>query len=351
MTNPFFFYSDSLPRFLYDKKISIVFSTYQAGKIFFLSSVNGSNLQMYAKNFPRPMGIALEEGKMAIANKSRVDIFSRSGSLAHAFPPRPKHFDTLFVPQTTYYTGMADIHELNWGNEGLWAVNTAFSCLCKMDDRYSFKPQWKPEFITELAPEDRCHLNGLAMKDGKPFCVSVFDKTNTKEGWRNGKADTGMLINVETNEIIVDSLSMPHSPFYNDGKIYFLQSAIGGVFVYDLERKKLSQISKLTCFARGLDLFEDYLIVGGSKLRDTSSLFSGIAETIPDGLAGVYVINKYTGEQEARITFTENITEIFSVHIIKDTLRPAILTQNDEEAATFIMAPNNQCYWMKKETT
>ena len=351
MNKPFFFYSESLPRFLYENKVSIVFSTYQAGKVIFLSSVSGERLQMYAKNFPRPMGIALKDGKMAIANKSRIDVFSRSRSLAQSFPSKKKYYDTLFIPQVSYYTGMADIHEVVWGNNELWAVNTAFSCLCVMDERYSFIPKWKPDFITELAPEDRCHLNGLALKDGKPYIVSMFDRTNAKEGWRNGKFDTGLLINVENNEILADALSMPHSPVYDNGKLYFLQSATGKVCVYNIENMNIDVLTTLTCFTRGMDVYDDYLIVGGSKLRESSSLFSGVADSIHDGLAGIFILNKNTGEQEARITFTENISEIFSVHLIRNTYRPAIITQNDEEAEKFIMAAENQCYWVKNIIT
>jgi len=40
-------------------------------------------------------------------------------------------------------------------------VNTLFSCLAPVSERYSFLPLRQPPFITKLAAEDRCHLNGV----------------------------------------------------------------------------------------------------------------------------------------------------------------------------------------------
>ena len=56
-------------------------------------------------------------------------------------------------------------------------MNTLFSCLAGLDSRYSFVPRWRPPFISALAAEDRCHLNGLAMVDGDApaFLVARHD--------------------------------------------------------------------------------------------------------------------------------------------------------------------------------
>ena len=68
-------------------------------------------------------------------------------------------------------TGEIQCHEIAWGSTDngepdLWIVNTLFSCLAGLDPRYSFVPRWRPPFVSALAPQDRCHLNGLAMRDG-----------------------------------------------------------------------------------------------------------------------------------------------------------------------------------------
>src|SRR5947209_15759758 len=58
--------------------------------------------------------------------------------------------------------------------EELWFVNTRFSCLCTIDRAHSFVPRWRPPYITALAPEDRCHLNGLGLVNGEVRYVTAL---------------------------------------------------------------------------------------------------------------------------------------------------------------------------------
>lgn len=95
---------------------------------------------------------------------------------------------------------------------GLWLVNTRFSCLCTIDSKHSFVPRWRPRFVSGLSPEDRCHLNGLGMRDGRPRYVTALGQTDERGGWRANKRDGGCLIDVDSGEIISQRLSMPHSP-------------------------------------------------------------------------------------------------------------------------------------------
>ena len=126
------------------------------------------------------MGLAFSEdgSKLAVASSHMIDIFGTTPELAHHYPEKRNHYDKLYIPQARYYTGYVDTHEIAYGNEGLWTINTKFSALTLMDEARHFIPKWTPPFISELAPEDRCHLNGLAMKDGKPRFVSMFSQTN-----------------------------------------------------------------------------------------------------------------------------------------------------------------------------
>ena len=109
----------------------------------------------------------------------------------------------------------------------LWVVNTLFSCLCTLDGVHNFVPQWKPRFITAIRAEDRCHLNGLAVVDGRPRYLSALGETDTREGWRPGKATGGCLIDIASGEAVVRGLCMPHSPRVHDGQLMFLESGRG----------------------------------------------------------------------------------------------------------------------------
>jgi uncharacterized protein (TIGR03032 family) len=126
----------------------------------------------------------------------------------------------LYLPQVGYTTGDLDIH--NMGIEASGRVvfaNTRFSCLTTTSDSHSFHPIWTPEFITRLAPEDRCHLKGLAMRDGAPAFVTAVSASDVADGWRDRRADGGIVIDVASNEIVAGGLSMPHSPRWHDGRL------------------------------------------------------------------------------------------------------------------------------------
>jgi hypothetical protein len=118
--------------------------------------------------------------------------------LAPQVQPRETH-DACFLPRSSDVTGDIGIHEMAWAGaeaDELWVVNTRFSCLCTLDPAYSFVPQWQPPFITALAAEDRCHLNGLAIVDGCPRYVTALGRTDVRNGWRAGKARGGVLMSV-----------------------------------------------------------------------------------------------------------------------------------------------------------
>jgi len=99
-------------------------------------------------------------------------------------------------------------------------VNTRFSCLSTRDANFSFVPRWRPKFISSLAAEDRCHLNGLAMREGRPRYVTALGESDARAGWREKKASRGCLIDVESGEIISSELSIPHSPRWHERRLW-----------------------------------------------------------------------------------------------------------------------------------
>ncbi len=117
------------------------------------------------------------------------------------------HYERLYVPRLSYTTGDIDAHELGIDkNDQLIFVNTKYSCLATPDTVHSFKPLWKPPFISKIAPEDRYHLNGLAMKDGAPKYVTAVSHSDVVDGWRERRHEGGILIDVENDRIHGGSL-------------------------------------------------------------------------------------------------------------------------------------------------
>ncbi len=345
---PFFYYSQSFARLLKKLNITLVFSTYQAGRVVFVSSPTGETLYKFAKNFKRPMGMDVSENRLAVASRNYIEQFSMSPKLARAFPPKPGFYDAFYTPQVKYYTGISDMHEVALVGEDVWAVNTAFSCITKMSSTRHFEVMWQPDFITELAPEDRCHLNGMILDDGQPAYVTFFDTSNTDNGWRKTPLNTGVLYDCQQQKALVSNLAMPHSPLKDGDTIYFLQSATGEVMQYHLPTGKLTCIIKLTSFLRGMDKLGDYLFIGASKMRQESKTFKDLPIS-EQSFAGIEVVDLTTQKRVAGLTYTDKIKEIFEVKLIKNIATPLMLTEQDEGYERCISCGDTINYWLVED--
>src|SRR5947207_9982868 len=148
---------------------------------------------------------------------------------------------------------------------------TRFSCLCTLDPDYSFVPRWQPPFISALAAEDRCHLNGLAMVDGRPRYVTALGESDTARGWRANKPRGGCLIDVDSGAVLSRGLSMPHSPRWHDGRLWVLESGTGQLLLIDGATGRRQRIAEVPGFGRGLAMAGPYAFIGLSKIRKTSA--------------------------------------------------------------------------------
>ena len=220
-------YSPNLPELLNYTDCTLIISTYQAGKIIFVSAIDTHNLIQLSFGFHRPMGIAATGDQLAVATRDTVEVLVDSPELSSADSKRFGMHDRLYVPQTTYFSGEVNMHDIAWGDDGLLGVNTLFSCLVLANNTLSFEPKWFPSFIPASVGEDRCHINGLALEEGKPRYVTALGESNIEKGWRRDKVSGGILIDVEKDEIVLRNLPMPHSPRIYDDALYFLLSSTG----------------------------------------------------------------------------------------------------------------------------
>ncbi|MFH0867047.1 MAG: TIGR03032 family protein [Bacteroidota bacterium] len=322
-------YSPEVPKLLLKLNCSLVISTYQAGKVIFLSPQNNESLIQLPRTFLKPMGIAVDHNhpsrKMAIACKDEIIVFVNSPELGLHYPSKPNTYDAFFVPRLTYHTGDVDLHDLLWGNDKIFAVNTLFSCIATFDDTYNFTPYWTPPFISRIVSEDRCHLNGMIMIDGKPRYATCFSNSNTFQGWRNVVTNGGILMDIEKNEIIVDKLPMPHSPRMINGEIYMLLSATSELVKINTDKRNYEVITKLNGFVRGMAHYGDYLFIGLSKLRKSSATFSRLEITNKLMNTGISIVHIPSGKVEGEIIYNSSVEEIYDVHVLPDILRPNIL--------------------------
>lgn len=323
-------------------KASLVVSTYQAGKLVLLrANQRNQTINTHFVSLERPMGIAFNKNRLCVGTAAHVMDYFNLADVAPKIEPTNSH-DAAFLPRRIHVTGNIDIHEMSFASDDdLWLVNTKMSCLCTLDTQYSVVPRWRPPFISGYDLTDRCHLNGLAMVDGKPKYVSALGTSNEPSGWRQDKAFGGMVMDIDTNTMIADGLSMPHSPRWYRNKLWVLESGAGELICIDENTGKKTIVAQVPGFCRGIDFFENYAIIGLSQVRETA-IFAGLPLTAreQDRKCGVWVVDIQTGETVAFLEFTNGVQEIFSVQLLPAVF-PAVLDFNDPLLQTSYSLPDD----------
>ncbi len=329
----------SMPKLLQQAASSLLVSTYQAGKLVIVRE-NDGKLNTHFRVYNRPMGLASDGGRMALGTAYTVEYYRNMPEVARKLPPEGRH-DAAFLPRHGHITGNIDIHEMDWAGDELWLVNTRFSCLCTLDNEHSFVPRWRPKFISGYAAEDRCHLNGLEVVDGRPKYVTALGTSDTAGGWRENKAGGGVLIDVESDEIICRGLSMPHSPRWYQDKLWVLESGNGTLATVDPDNGQLETVAELPGFTRGLDFLGPYAFVGLSQVRE-SAVFSGISltERVSERNCGVWVVDIRSGGTVGFLKFEDAVQEVFAVSVLGGMRFPEVLGGNDKHLAISYSLPD-----------
>src|SRR5262245_28743928 len=247
--------TDNFPALLHQLRASLLVSTYQANKLLVVRAA-GNGLSTLVRTFEKPMGLADDARRLALGTRDQVWTFRNAPDIAPRIEPLGQH-DACYLPRSSHVTGDIAIHEMAWAADELWIVNTRFSCLCTLSPDYSFVPRWRPPFITALAAEDRCHLNGLALLPGErgtlvPRYVPALGDTDMRGGWRENKPHGGILMDVRSGQIIARGLSMPHSPRWHEDRLWLLESGTGRLVLIDPANGKQQEVTELPGFARGL---------------------------------------------------------------------------------------------------
>lgn len=326
---------------------SVAITTYQAGKVA-LVGWDGQRVTLLLRQFNKPMGLAVDGPRLALATRHEVGLFSDAPLLAPDYLEGQRgRYDALYLPRVSYYTGDLNVHDLAFGTDGLWLVNTRFSCLAGLSRDHSFLPRWRPPFISETVPEDRCHLNGLAMVDGRPGYVTALGESDRMGGWRDDKAKGGILVAVESGEVVVRGLSMPHSPRWHDGAVWVLNSGAGELLRVDPRSGRSEVICTMPAYLRGLAFVGPYALVGMCTIRE-KHIFGGLPVQERDArlLCGVAVIDTRTGAAAGTFEFTSGCTEIYDVQFLPGVYRPMIVNPEGEPARQAFTAPEFS-YWLR----
>ncbi|NVO58307.1 TIGR03032 family protein [Rhodobacteraceae bacterium B1Z28] len=319
--------------------LSLAFSSYQSGLLYMVGVKPDGGVNIHQMAFPRPMGLH-RHGAHGLSLAADDQILH----LQNVLDPQERVntlFDAAFMPRQSEFTGQLDLHDLGVDESGNSIfVNTRYNCLATPDTRHSFREVWRPPFISALVDEDRCHLNGLAMQDGQPRYVTAVSRSDTIDGWRDRRADGGIVINVETGDIVCDGLSMPHSPRLHGGRLWLLNSGHGelGTVEFDEDSKGRFQ-PHVFCpgFARGLSLHGRYAFVGLSKPR--YKRFEGLAEADSAPWCGVQIIDLETKTCVDWLRINGATSELYDLELLHGHLCPMAAAPGSPEAANLITTP------------
>jgi uncharacterized protein (TIGR03032 family) len=331
-------HTGSFPELLASARGSLLISTYQTGKLICARPGQGG-LNTHFRSFAKPMGLAVAPGRFALGTNTEVWDFRDMPEVAPKLDPPGTH-DACYLPRNRHTTGDIAIHEIGFGGDQLWVVATAFSCLATLDADHSFVPRWKPPFVSEIAPGDRCHLNGMAIVDGAPRFASALGASDEPGGWRENKASGGLVIDVASGETVLSGLSMPHSPRWVDGRLVFLQSGKGELCSADVESGEVETIAELPGFTRGLEIVGPLAFVGLSEIRETSTFGNlPLVERLDERLCGVWAVSIESGEIVGFLRFEDLVQEIFDVALLPGILYPEVAEPGSTAVATSFRLP------------
>jgi uncharacterized protein (TIGR03032 family) len=313
---------------------SLAITTYQSGKVILIgTNQETGRLSIFERTLERPMGLAFDGRRLAIATLIQITTFVDAAEGQKT----ADGYDAVLVPQFAHYTADLDVHDLAFDGAGTLAfVNTLFSCLAAVSTTHSFRAVWQPRFISRLAAEDRCHLNGLALRDGQPAYVTAVAETDVADGWRDNRAAGGVVIDVAADEIICRGLSMPHSPRLHGGRLWLLNSGTGEIGVLDASTGRFEPVAFCPGYLRGLTFIGHHALVGLSEPRENRT-FAGLplqerlAAAKVEPRCAVYVIDTRSGDVAHWLRIEGIVNELYDVIALPGIRRPMMVGFRKED--------------------
>ena len=335
--------SRHFPSWLHEQRVSLAFTTYQTGKLFLIGLQPEGRLSVFERTFNRCLGLWGDGQTLWMSSLYQLWRFENAlpaGQVANGY-------DRVYVPRVGYVTGDLDIHDVALtSDDRVVFVNTLFGCLATLSDRHSFIPLWQPPFLSKLAAEDRCHLNGLALENGQPAYVTAVSQSDVADGWRQRRHDGGCVIDVRTNEILVSGLSMPHSPRVHRDQLWVLNSGTGQLGRIDRQARRFEPVCFCPGYLRGLSFVGDYAVVGLSQCRENRT-FQGLAldeelrQRDAEPHCGLCVIDLRTGDLVHWLWLGGVVKELYDVVALPGVRRPSALGfKTDEICRTLSVGPS-----------
>jgi uncharacterized protein (TIGR03032 family) len=312
---------------------SLAVTTYHSNRLFLVGLKAPDRLSIFQRVFERAMGLAARPERLLLSTRYQLwqlDDVYRQGETEGPY-------DRLYKPHRAWTTGDVDVHDVAFGNGGEPIfVSALFSCVATVDDRHSFRPLWRPPFVSRLAPEDRCHLNGLAMEGDEPRFVTAVAASDVAAGWRSQRHKGGVVVDVASGETVAGDLSMPHSPRLHDGRLWLLQSGTGELGTIDLDDGRFEPLCFCPGYLRGLAFHRGFALVGMSRCRQERT-FSGLAldERLAakgaEARSGVAIVDLATGSLAHWLELGGEVRELYDVGVLPGVRCPQAVGLQSKE--------------------
>jgi uncharacterized protein (TIGR03032 family) len=333
--------SRHFPEWLASTGGSLAFTTYQAGKLFLIGLQPDGRLAVFERSFPRCMGLGVSKDGRSLVLATEYQV-QRFDNIVAPGQTGEGGGDAVYAPHAAWVTGDLDAHDIGFGEVGRpLFVNTLFSCIAEVSDGHSFKPLWKPPFISRLAAEDRCHLNGMAMADGRPLYATAVSRSDVADGWRDRRVEGGIVIDVESGEIVADGLVMPHSPRLHADRLWLLNSGTGEFGHVDPAAGRFEPVAFCPGYARGLAFVGNHAIIGLSQARENRT-FSGLpleealGRRNSDARCGLAVVDLASGDMIGWVRIEGVVRELYDVAVLPGVRRPSAVGFKTDEVKRVI---------------
>ena len=312
---------------LHSQNAALAVTTYQIGKLFLIGAPEPDRLTVAERTFDRCLGVAVHGNSLFLAALNSILRFDNVVPAGQALEGQ----DRVYVPRISWYTGDVFAHDVGVLDSGRPVfINTLFGCLATVDEASSFRPIWAPPFLSAMRPEDRCHLNGLAMLDGRPVFATAAARSDTAGAWREARVGGGVVLDIASSAIVATGLSMPHSPRIHQGRLYVCNAGTGELGEVELASGRFNPIAFCPGFVRGLAVVDGYALVGLSLPRQHRD-FSGLP--LDDRLKAenrepeclVQVIDLATGQAVHWLRIGGVVRELYDIALVPGARTPMVV--------------------------
>lgn len=330
--------SRMFPEWLAGMRASLALTTYQTGKIFLIGVQPDGRLSIFERTLERIMGMHAAPQSLHVSTLYQIWRFHNTLKAGETF----NGYDAVYIPRESRITGDLDIHDIAVDGDGrVIFTNTLFNCIATTDDIHNFIAIWRPPWISKLAPEDRCHLNGLAMRDGRPRYATAVSRSDVHDAWRDKRQGSGVVIDIESNEVICENLSMPHSPRWYKNTLWLINSGTGFFGRIDTEGGRFEPLVFCPGYARGLAFLGDYAVIGLSDRRENRTfqgldLDQNLKDRDAEARCGLLIVDLKTFDAPHWLRFGGVVKELYDVGVLPGVIRPMAVGFKTDEIRRYL---------------